>query len=572
MRDVGNHKPPHSLIFQSSAAATALLCGFALTSSARANDDDADFRPGHLLVSRVVYDNNPNNVVAGVTVLPPGCVSQCAKAVAGGTYPQVWNNASVDGSFGITSKIVLDQLTRSGHLISSLEVPNSSQHIKPTSDQMVGSFSSKSEVALNLSTDKRFVTFMGYLAPIDALDVSNSNTPFVIDPTNPVPGQNYRVVAQVDRHGKFHFTKTNAYSGNNGRAAILNDQNGISLVYTAGNAGNGGNPQPNGIIVGAGAQILAASNLPLNSQMDPGMPTPVGSFNITQLPANSKPDKIGKDTNFRGLTIFNNVVYYTKGSGGNGINTVFFLDATGFDGSNRPLACPNGVGLPGPSATLPLTPIAYDATKLQTLGVVPYNMCILNGFNTGLASKTTDSFPFGVWFANATTLYVADEGNGTNTFSGGTYTAAAAQTKAGLQKWVFDSVKKQWTLAYVLTAGLDLGVPYTVKDYPTGNNPATGLPWSPATDGLRNLTGRVNRDGTVTIWAITSTVSGNGDQGADPNKLVMIKDRVAATTVPAGETFTTLRTARFAEVLRGVSFTPSTGVPPHHDDDDDDEH
>jgi hypothetical protein len=394
----------------------------------------------------------------------------------------------------------------------------------------------------------------------------------VIDPTNPVPGQNYRVVAQVDRHGKFHFTKTNAYSGNNGRAAILNDQNGISLVYTAGNAGNGGNPQPNGIIVGAGAQILAASNLPLNSQMDPGMPTPVGSFNITQLPANSKPDKIGKDTNFRGLTIFNNVVYYTKGSGGNGINTVFFLDATGFDGSNRPLACPNGVGLPGPSATLPLTPIAYDATKLQTLGVVPYNMCILNGFNTGLASKTTDSFPFGVWFANATTLYVADEGNGTNTFSGGTYTAAAAQTKAGLQKWVFDSVKKQWTLADVLTAGLDLGVPYTVKDYPTGNNPATGLPWSPATDGLRNLTGRVNRDGTVTIWAITSTVSGNGDQGADPNKLVMIKDRVAATTVPAGETFTTLRTARFAEVLRGVSFTPSTGVPPHHDDDDDDEH
>jgi hypothetical protein len=70
-----------------------------------------------------------------------------------------------------------------------------------------------------------------------------------------------------------------------------------------------------------------------------------------------------------------------------------------------------------------------------------------------------------VWFANATTLYVSDEGNGTNTFSGGTYTAAAAQTKAGLQKWVFDTVHGQWNLAYVLTAGLDLGVPYTVKDY-----------------------------------------------------------------------------------------------------------
>jgi hypothetical protein len=572
MGDTGNQKSARSLIFRSSMAATALLCGFALSSSALADDEDADFRPGNLLVSRVVYDNNADNVVAGVTVLPPGCVSGCATAVAGGTYPQVFNNASVDGSFGVTSKILLDQLTRSGHLISSLEVPNSSQHhIKPTSDQMVGSFSSKSEVALNLSTDKRFVTFMGYLAPIDALDVSNSNAPFVVDPTNPVPGQFYRVIAQVDRHGKFHFTKTNAYSGNNGRAAILNDDAGASLVYTAGNAGNGGNPQPNGIIIGAGAQILTASNLPLNSQMDPGTPTPVGSFNITQVPPN-KPDKIGKDTNFRGLTISNNVVYYTKGSGGNGINTVYFIDTTGFDGSSRPLACPNGVGLPGPFATLPTAPIAYNAANLATKGVFPYNMCILNGFNTVLAKTTTDSFPFGVWFANATTLYVADEGNGTNTFSGGTYTAAAAQTKAGLQKWVFDSVHGQWNLAYVLTGGLDLGVPYTVTNYPTGNNPAAGKPWSPATDGLRNLTGRVNRDGTATIWAITSTVSGSGDQGADPNKLVRITDNLAATTLPAGESFTTLRTARFAEVLRGVSFTPSTGVPPHLNDDEDDEH
>jgi hypothetical protein len=80
------------------------------------------------------------------------------------------------------------------------------------------------------------------------------------------------------------------------------------------------------------------------------------------------------------------------------------------------------------------------------------------------------------------------------------------------------------------TNGLGLGAPYSVSNYPTGNNPATGLPWSPATDGLRNLTGRVNGDGTVTIWAITSTVSGNGDQGADPNQLVMITDTLSATS------------------------------------------
>src|ERR1700686_1010020 len=73
------------------------------------------------------------------------------------------------------------------------------------------------------------------------------------------------------------------------------------------------------------------------------------------------------------------------------------------------------------------------------------------------------------------------------------------------------------------------------------------------------FTGRVNDDGTVNIWGITSTVSGNGDQGADPNKLVTIADRLAATSA-TGEHFTTLRTARYGEVLRGVSFTPGTEV------------
>lgn len=195
---------------------------------------------------------------------------------------------------------------------------------------------------------------------------------------------------------------------------------------------------------------------------------------------------------------------------------------------------------------------------LQTQGVVPYNMCILKGFPTQLAKTSTSSFPFGVWFANANTLYVADEGNGTATYNPATntFTAAAAQTTAGLQKWVLNS--GTWTLAYVLQAGLQLGTPYTIDNYPTGNNPATGLPWSPATDGLRNLTGRVNEDGTATIWAITSTVSGSGDQGADPNKLVAITDNLAATSLPAGEQFKTVQTARFAEVLRGVSFTPGT--------------
>jgi hypothetical protein len=542
---------------RSSLAVALIACSVAGSQVARGDDFNNQISPGNLLVSRSVYDNNPNNVVAGVTLLPPNCIgSACAAANAGGTYPGVFNNDLVDGSFGITSKIFLDQLTTTGSLINSIEVPNSSQHgIEPNSDQMVTSFSSKSELALNLSTDASTLTFMGYLAPVDAIDVSNANTPGVVDPTNPVNETVYRVIAELDQHGHFRFTKTNAYSGNNGRAAIMNGQSSSPLVYTAGNAGNGANPQPNGVIVGAGAQILTFANAPLVAQ-SPGDPTPVGSFNVTQLGLPG--DKIGKDTNFRGLTIFNNVIYMTKGSGGNGINTVYFIDTSGFNANQQPLACPNGVGVPSTTATLPTSPISYNANLLQTEGVFPYNMCILNGFPTGLAKKDTTMFPFGLWFANANTLYVADEGNGTNTYdpSTNTYTAAATQTMAGLQKWVFNG--NTWRLAYVLQAGLQLGAPYTVAGYPTGNNPATGLPWSPATDGLRNLAGRVNGNGTVTLWAITSTVSGGGDQGADPNKLVTITDQLSATNLPSGESFNAVEAAGFAEVLRGVSFTPGT--------------
>ena len=499
--------------------------------------------PGNLLISRSVYQ--AASITPGTTVLPPGCTSSCATATADGTYPVVFNNDAVDGSFGVTAPIYLDQVNPfSGHLVNTIAVP--------TSD-LVTSFSSKSELALNLSTDGRYVTFMGYVAPTAALDVSNSNTPGAIDPTNPVPGAYYRVVAQLNAQGQFQFTETNAYSGNNGRAAILSEEHGAHAVYMAGNAGNGANPQPAGVVVGTGAQILKPSREPVPELLqEPGFPTPVGSFNVTQL--GDKVDKIGKDTNFRGLTILNNVVYYTKGSGSNGVNTVYFLDTTG-------KACPNGVGLPAANAKLSSWPLAYNPEELAAEGLKPYNMCILKGFPTALAKKAT-SFPFGIWFANATTLYVAEEGNGENGYSTtkGEYTEAAAQTGAGLQKWVFNSTAGEWQLAYTLQNGLNLGKPYTVPGYPTGDNAATGLPWAPATDGLRNIDGRVNPNGTATIWAITSTVSGDGDQGADPNKLVAITDQLGATAPPASESFGTVRAATSGEVLRGISFTPGTGA------------
>jgi hypothetical protein len=112
---------------------------------------------------------------------------------------------------------------------------------------------------------------------VDGIDVSNSNTPAEIDPTNPVPSADYRSVGEVDLLGIMRFAETNAYSGNNGRAAILNNSNGANLVYTAGNAGNGSNPQPDGIIIGTSAQILTPTAKPEVVQTV-GAPTPISEL------------------------------------------------------------------------------------------------------------------------------------------------------------------------------------------------------------------------------------------------------------------------------------------------------
>jgi hypothetical protein len=530
--------------------------------------------PGNLLVSTSVWAQDAP-ITAGSTQLPPNCGSSaapCATATAPGTYPLVFNNDGVDGSFGVTQPIVLDELNPTNDSqIASLTVPNSTQSgITPSSDQMVTSFSSKSEIALNQSTDGQYVTFMGYNAPVGALDVSNSNTPGDVDPTNTAgPNSDYRVIAQLDGNSNFQFTETNAYSGNNGRAAILDPA--TNTIFTAGNGGNGGKPTFPGVVTGTGTQILSPANAPESSQ-SPGAPTPLGNFNITEL--GDKADKSTKDNNYRGLTINNNVVYFTKGSGSNGVNTVYYLDTTGG-------TCPSGSGLPSSSATLPtastFTSPTYSTSNAalgltsSNPGLTPTNSCILNGFPTTLASATPTYFPFGIWFANPTTLYVADEGNGTTTYSSATntYTAAAASTTAGLEKWTLNTTTHTWGLDYTLQSGLNLGVPYSVANsgansYPTGLNNTdggTGLPWTPATDGLRNLVGQVNGNGTVSIWASTSTVSGSGDPGSDPNQLVSITDNLASTTLPSGESFSNVMPATYGQVIRGVSFTPAT-VPP----------
>ncbi|MBO0885739.1 MAG: hypothetical protein J2P17_36470, partial [Mycobacterium sp.] len=388
-----------------SLAVAVLLTTGPMVDSASA---DKLFQPDNLVVSRSVYQGTASTVTLG-QLLPPNCPStaQCGgpnkagvPAIATGAFPaigstnNVWNNDTVDGSFGVTSPIFLDEMTPQGKVVNTLPIDPS---------RIVTSFSSKSELAINLSTNRNALTFMGYVAPVNTLDASNANTPGVVDPTNPVGENVYRAVAEVDQNGKLKVTETNAYSGNNGRAAFLSE----GLYYTAGNDNNGSGT-PASLTTSTGAELIVPG-------ATPGVPQMIGNFSITQY--GFPPDKAGKDNNFRGLTIFDHTLYVTKGSGSNGINSVYQVGAAGH------------------------LPTADNAAA------TPFT--ILPGFPATLAKAADAQNPFGLFFADDNTLYVADEGDGTTA-------NAPTSPNAGLQKWVRDA-SGTWHRAYVLQNGLQLG-------------------------------------------------------------------------------------------------------------------
>lgn len=480
-------------------ARTLALASTALGVFASATPALADpFTPGNLMVSRVVYTGALNGAGNPLQVGDPLPIAG-KTAVASGAFPGVFNNevnngVTVDPNFGVTGAVVLDQYNPANQRVSSLALPTSGP------SAYSNSFSSKSEGALNLSTDGKSLTIVGYNAAPGRLDISNSNVPGVADTKNTdLAPATYRSVAQVKADGTVQVSQFNVFAGDNPRAAI-SAPGGLLMV---------GNSNGNiGPALTAGLQI----GMPGNTTT-----TRVNPFNINTVndPATGQPytataSKIDKYNNFRGETVFNNTLFVTKGSGSQGINSVFQVGAAG------------------------------QLPTLVTAGTE--QITILPGFNTLLASnEASNSFPFGIWFANENTLYVADEGPG----------ATGADPLAGLQKWTRGS-DGTWSLDYTLQTGL-IGNTYTPAGF-AGPSTVTGL---------RNITGQVNGNGTVTIFGVTATV-GSPAIDADPNQLVSITDTLAFTTAQqAGvEAYNVLQTALPGEVFRGVSFAPvDTAVP-----------
>ena len=435
-------------------------------------DDVRPARPAHevLAISRVQYDGN--------TFGNPQ------------DYPFIFNDPTVSG---IQGSIFVDFVPASPNAAPVRTIPLAG---------ITTSFSSKSEGALMLSHDRRFLTYMGYAGPAGAGGVSNSydTGANLAGNTNPLFD---REVALVAADGSVSLTvESNAYSGDNPRAVVSVDG---TQFYMAGNADS--TIAKDG--TGPGTTIGVRYGTPSSS-----VSTELGVYLAADRPDETTKQHV-KDSNFRAIGIFGGNLYVAKGSGGNGDDGVFQVK----NGAG------NGLPLGTGNTIVPL--FSAPATDPTTQAPSPYT-------------------PFGFWFANPTTLYVADEGYANLDANG----SLIPDPLAGLEKWSL--LGGTWQLDYTLTAGLDLYQPQIVTDYPVATY----------TTGLRNITGKVNEDSTATIYAITAQFSSISGGEPDPTRLVTIRDRLSARSAPTAdpddglETFVTLQVSKAGEVLRGVAFPP----------------
>ena len=91
-------------------------------SSVALADDDSFLRPGSLIISSSTYDRSQGAVASlKVGSVLPNTDTATTTAISDNNYLTVWNNETVDASFGVTSPIRLTAVDprRSGHALRS---------------------------------------------------------------------------------------------------------------------------------------------------------------------------------------------------------------------------------------------------------------------------------------------------------------------------------------------------------------------------------------------------------------------------------------------------------------------
>ena len=396
----------------------------------------------------------------------------------------VYGNVNGSGVVGDNqaSPIELEDVTTSGSFVDGLTLPQASfVDAEGVANSVIsGEYGSSSEGSLQLSGDGKSLTIMGYGINANAFNAAtaNANNAYgtqALAQTVSVLGGSYtpvsRVVADVTADGTVNTSTAlyGVFSTNNPRSVTTQDG---SSFYMAGQGVKGDTTQ--GVFV---AQNGASTATAINTSTDA-----------------------------RTATIVNGQLYVSTDS-----------KQTGVTGTSKGSA---NIAVYG--STLP------TGTTTPTVLAGISNAVTIAGNGNGLASGKVNLSPENFFFANSTTLYVADGGIPKQ---GGT-------GDGGLQKWSL--LNGTWQLDYTISAGLNL----------VANTASAG------TTGLIGLTGKVV-GGQVELFATNATIN-----DLDPTALYGVTDSLTATTAANGEAFTTLMAASANTVIRGVAFAPSVSPVP----------
>jgi hypothetical protein len=396
---------------------------------------------------------------------------------AGDLVISVYGDGEGDGVYGDNqaSPIVLEEVTTAGAAVTELDLPETTTTAGGvTESEISGEYGSSSEGTLQLAANGQSLVIMGYGVNDDVFNsasLSTYGTAALAQTTSILNNGTYtavpRVVADIGYTGTVDTSTAvyNVFNTNNPRSVTTVDG---TTFYISGQGVKGDTTQ--------------------------------GVFTVQD--GSSTATAIDTATDTRTVEIYDNTLYVSQDSkqpSGGGTSNISSLGTLPVAGTTTPTV------LPGISQTITL-----QAGQGNTL-------------NSGDTGTVIHLSPENFFFANSTTLYVADGGDPKQGGIG----------DGGLQKWSL--VGGTWTLDYTLSSGLNL----------VDNSGTAG------TTGLIGLTGVVTGD-TVTLYATNATI---GD--LDPTYLYGITDSLSATTLPADESFTALMTAAPDTNIRGVAFAPT---------------
>lgn len=390
----------------------------------------------------------------------------------------IYGNGANTGAYTLdqAAPIVLEEITTTGAVVSEQVLPQATTVVNGVTQYAIsGEYQSASEGLLTLAANGQSLTILGYGVTATAFDASNAQTVFgttALGQTTSLTSAKVtpvaRVVADISYNGVINTSTalTNVFNTNNPRSVYT--VNGTTF-YLSGQ-GNGAD----------GTQGVFTA--------DVGANTATAIYNTL--------------TDTRDVSIVGNQLYVSIDSKLNGGGGLYVF------GTSLPTSATTPTEVPGVGSSVMLTAATANSVNSSAIGTA------------------VNLSPEQYFFANATTLYIADGG----------VPKEGGIGDGGLQKWSL--VGGTWVLDYTLSQGLNM-VPGTAT---------TG------TTGLIGMTGTVV-GGNVIVYASNETAA-----ETDQTYLYGITDTLAATTLPVGESFTVLETAAPDTLIRGVSFAPTASA------------